>query len=921
MKRLLAATLTLLLPAVMATAQSAPRTGNTFKIRHVTEDAVYLDGGSNAGLAPGMTLNIKRNGVYDASSGVGEIKADVIVARIVVVSVSKTSAMCEISKRNFEILAGDIAQPTRTEDEKPAPLWTSRSSPISQPVNALPERQSLADRVRQLNGESREGVRNTHNTAVVAPVPAAPPPTLDVRAVRQPPAANTQETSPSTTAPANDGAATATAATAAAAPTPQSATESVAKTAPAVPPAPLSLGEIARANARRSAAKSTPLVTDAAVTGKTSAHAASPITNAPSPEAAAPAKPVTAVASAPVTTTASQPKPATAPPETARETPQAAPATATPAATASAPPTRAAALQPVETAHAVIPNPAMAAAPATPSRSRVSTGPTEPITPGRVAFKVKYVAQDAVYIDGGKNAGLAEGMVLSIQRGTATPGAAGPTPEAGTVAELEIVSVSTTSAVCEIRQKSVDLQRGDVAMLSKADQDKMVQARTLAPDRKYPQVIAFSEGDPLDEEARETVPRPPLPEINRTRGRIGVDYSGLRSYAPGSSSVNSAQAGGVVRIDMTRIGGSYWNLNGYWRGRMNLRNSSAQPQTVYDLVNRTYTIGLTYANPQSHWVAGVGRLYLPWATSLDTTDGGYLARRFGSHVIIGVFGGTAPDPTSFDYNPDRQTGGTFIALEGGSFENVRFTSTEGVAVTGIDLREDRQFIFSENGLFFKKFLSVYHSAQADRQRLPLGGTTEGLSRSFATLRLQPWSRLSIDLNHNYFRDVPTFDPLLVGTGLLDKFLFQGFSAGARLELPGRISVYNNFGRSNKSGDARDAYNQLYGITVGRLWKTGIRGDVRYSQFDSSFGRGDYRALALSRSFSELLRIELTAGKQNFISSLGTPTNYRLAGATMDWNLGRSYFFESGFNWQQGTQQTFEQWFMTMGYRFDSGRRR
>jgi hypothetical protein len=288
---------------------------------------------------------------------------------------------------------------------------------------------------------------------------------------------------------------------------------------------------------------------------------------------------------------------------------------------------------------------------------------------------------------------------------------------------------------------------------------------------------------------------------------------------------------------------------------------------------------------------------------------------------VGVFGGTAPDPTSFDYNPDRQTGGTFIAFEGGSFDSARFTSTEGVAVTGIDFREDRQFLFSENGLFIKKFLSIYHSAQADRQRLPLGGTTEGLSRSFATVRIQPFSRLSFDVNHNYFRDVPTFDPLLVSTGLLDKFLFQGFSAGARLDLPGHISVYNNFGQSNKTGDAHSSFNQLYGVTVGRLWKTGIRGDVRYSQFSSSFGDGTYRALAISRSFAELLRIEVTAGKQNFVSSLGVPTDYRLLGSTMDWNLGRRYFFETGYNWQQGTQQTFDQWFMTMGYRFDTGRHR
>ncbi|HSM77994.1 MAG TPA: hypothetical protein VLT57_10230, partial [Bryobacteraceae bacterium] len=409
----------------------------------------------------------------------------------------------------------------------------------------------------------------------------------------------------------------------------------------------------------------------------------------------------------------------------------------------------------------------------------VST-PTQPPAV-QTDFKVKYVAEDAVYIEGGKNAGLTQGMTLTITRmGPAAPGPR--TGAAQTIAEVAVVSVSNTSAVCEIREKTADIQRGDVALLSQADQQKIVDARTLGPTRKYPQVIAFSEGDPLDEEAREAVPKPPLPEVNRARGRIGVDYSLINSRGSGVTTT-STQTGGVVRVDMSRIGGTYWSLNGYWRGRVNLRSSAGQPQSVYDLVNRTYTIGFTYVNPGSRWTAGAGRLFLPWATSLDTIDGGYLGRKLGSHTTLGIFAGSTPDPASFDYNPDRRLAGTFVAFEGGSFDSLRFTSAEGVAVSAIQWKADRQFVFSENGLFYKRFLSIYHSAQADIQQLPTGGKTEGLSRSFTTLRLQPFSRFSIDVNHNYFRDVPTFDPSLVGTGLLDKFLFQGVSAGARVELP------------------------------------------------------------------------------------------------------------------------------------------
>src|SRR5260370_17781686 len=107
----------------------------------------------------------------------------------------------------------------------------------------------------------------------------------------------------------------------------------------------------------------------------------------------------------------------------------------------------------------------------------------------------------------------------------------------------------------------------------------MVQRQTLSATRKYLQMISFSEGDPLDEEVREAVPKPPLPEINRGRGRIGLDYTFINNSGAGSS--NTTQVGGVVRLDMTRLGGTYWNLNRYWRGRLfPARKSSPPPHTT-----------------------------------------------------------------------------------------------------------------------------------------------------------------------------------------------------------------------------------------------------------------------------------------------------------------------------------------------------
>jgi hypothetical protein len=542
----------------------------------------------------------------------------------------------------------------------------------------------------------------------------------------------------------------------------------------------------------------------------------------------------------------------------------------------------------------------------------------------RTEFRVKYVASGAVYLEGGRGAGLEEGMKLSVKHTDAAPsGDKGPAPQPRTIAHVKVSSVAQVSAVCEIVSATEDIKAGDAAYLDEEGAEVLVQRNALGGVRKYPQVITFSEGDPLEEEAREAVPRPPLPEINRGRGRIGFEYGGIQSN--GMSSSQTTQVGFIVRADVTRINGSYWNLSGYWRGRWNSRSLDGGQQTLNDLINRTYHLGMQYANPNSHWVAGFGRLYLPWASSLETIDGGYFGRRVGKNMTTGLFAGTTPDPSSWNYNPDRRMAGAFVNFEGGSFESTRYTSTFGAGWSSLGWRTEKQFFFMENGIFYKQYLSIYHSLQADNPRIqtPTGLTTNtaGLSRSFLTFRVQPVPRFSFDINHNYFRDFPTFDPRLVGTGLVDKLLFQGLSVGTRLDLPRHVTVYNSFGRSTKTGDARSSWNQMYGVTMSQIWRTGIRGDVRYSKFDSAFGRGHYTALSLSRTFRETLRWEVMAGRQSFISPVTRDTNYRSLGTTIEWYPGSNFFMDCTLSRQHGTTQDYTQWSVGIGYRFDSYRKR
>jgi len=562
--------------------------------------------------------------------------------------------------------------------------------------------------------------------------------------------------------------------------------------------------------------------------------------------------------------------------------------------------------------------PVCAAQQATAPTSETPPVATSATVPSRTQFHVRYISGTDVYIDGGRDAGLAEGTKLVLKQDPTKPSTdkAEAALEPGIIAKLTVVSVASTSAVCEVQAKARELVEGDAVSLPDSEIEKLVEKNTIGNTRRYPMVVTFSQGDPLDEEVREAIPHPPLPEVNQMRGRIGFDTSMIQQLGQGGST--TSEYGMVVRADFTRLFGSHWNLIGYWRGSLQKGSTPSQP-TLQDTINRTYLMSMTYINPQGHWTAGIGRLYLPWASSLETIDGGYVGRQFSSKTVTGVFAGSTPDPTSWTYNPNGKIGGWFFNVHGGSYENIHYSSTTGVGVNLLGWAVNRPFLFTENDFSFKRYISIYHSMQVDRPTANPNTPTvsTGLGQSLLTVRVQVHPRVSLDLTDTYFRDVPTYDAALVGTGLLDKFLFQGLNGGARIQFPRHITGYFSVGKSSDSSAPKSSLNTLYGVTMSNIWKTGLEADVRYSKFDSSFASGTYRSASLSRDLGERFRLYLQGGSYTYNSSLAADSNSFFVNTMFETNLGARYFLQSAFTAQRGGTMEYNQWTTTLGLRFDN----
>jgi hypothetical protein len=152
---------------------------------------------------------------------------------------------------------------------------------------------------------------------------------------------------------------------------------------------------------------------------------------------------------------------------------------------------------------------------------------------------------------------------------------------------------------------------------------------------------------------------------------------------------------------------------------------------------------------------------------------------------------------------------------------------------------------------------------------------------------------------------------------VDKLLYQGVSFGVRVEPVRHFFLYTTLGQSSKTGDTNRTLNQLYGFTWDEIGRTGLRADLRYSKFASSFGQGDYKVLTLSRHLGDRMMWDAQFGMQNLVSAFTVNNSSKFVDSSVDMNVTNHLFFQSGYTVVRGAQMNYNQWYTSLGYRFDS----
>jgi len=149
----------------------------------------------------------------------------------------------------------------------------------------------------------------------------------------------------------------------------------------------------------------------------------------------------------------------------------------------------------------------------------------------------------------------------------------------------------------------------------------------------------------------------------------------------------SSNLGFAFQGDVTRIGGTFWNLSGYYRGRFT-KQPAAQQQTLQDLINHTYHLSLTYDNRCPSWCGSRSPVStLGFESGHDRWRLFRISPEAGNHNRSLRRFDTRSDFLELRSQPRDQR--QFREFEGGDYEHFHYSSTSGGGISMINWAVDR----------------------------------------------------------------------------------------------------------------------------------------------------------------------------------------------------------------------------------------
>ncbi len=448
----------------------------------------------------------------------------------------------------------------------------------------------------------------------------------------------------------------------------------------------------------------------------------------------------------------------------------------------------------------------------------------------RITAAVSYITVGSVYLNAGKDRGLAVGDTLNVTRGSNTQG------------RVVVTAISSSSTVAQILMQAGPFAIGDSAAV--------VKRVPVTPPA--PQTSGSMNGS-------RTAARPlPGDGINIVTGRVALQYAGA---APVDGPTTFSQPSALLQLGVGNLLGTGMTFSMYGRSYYDLSDHFELYGQGSRLKLRMYEFSLSSENAQSWYGFGVGRLTSRFVGGLGQIDGGQFYLRKGN-ISAGVLLGLQPDYTTSGVNTDYQKMAGFVNLKwgGSGFGGNDITLAYGQQLFHGKL--DRDFVYAQSSIRIGSRFFLYQSAEFDLHKLTdtVRTGTFRISNTFVTLSYLPLEWLSTSAGYDASRNIYLFESMrFIPPALLDRTLQQGLRGSVTARLPLNIALTGSANVRVRKGEDHDA----------RTLGTGIRmSDVAGTDFNAGFQYLDIRGLYtegkdiivdldrwISPSFSVSLRLD------------------------------------------------------------------
>lgn len=465
-----------------------------------------------------------------------------------------------------------------------------------------------------------------------------------------------------------------------------------------------------------------------------------------------------------------------------------------------------------------------------------AASPSPAENPGAAAkspAKVTYIAAEGIYVDAGRNSGLAVGDTLQVMR------------EGAVVARVVVTHVSSLSCACRVLDEGAEIRTGDQIA-------KMGRLVTISVGTDPPRQTAYVP-------ARKT--RSARRMENRLRGYVAFQTLVQKDLA--GEGLTSWQPGISAKIVVRNLFGGGADFRIRHRSRFYHRSNAPDDVSSADeWSHRLSELAIVFDDPRSRYRWGIGRVVTARLNGIGYIDGAYGEIQLNQRTWIGLAAGTEPDYQGSGFQADRLKLGSFLSYEFGDLNRRRLRTTLSLAGSYAEGMVSREFIALQNNLRLGKKLSVYQSMEVDYNRawrFERANERLALTNFYLIGNYDPTGWMSLNLTYDSRKNVRTFQTYDTPDSLFDDMAHQGVSGGVRLRLPRDLRLKLYGGVRHREGENNDNRYGSAAVTAQRFPAPGhsVTGSLSYSE--SFFSKAYRPLLTYQAPVLGFSRLRLSAG--------------------------------------------------------------